>query len=96
MSKLQPQDVLEKLIACFVEAHCTALQFETNDLETSNDYCISVIKKAFEETGGNFDKPTKDSILAVTNWLANFSANFRRPEIIKKNYNKMMGYIDQL
>jgi hypothetical protein len=47
------------------------------------------IKKRFDETGGDFDSPTKADLMKVCDSLASYSKNFRSEKIVKKHYEEM-------
>ncbi len=96
--EITPEMVKGALVSCFYDAHCN--QTEISDLtekvdETSNRlYCTQIISQAFEETNGDFDNPTKESILKTLPWLANFSKNFRDQETIQKHMQEIQKLIN--
>jgi hypothetical protein len=84
---------LEALNQCFFEAHKEDTGLTMNTLEETavvKNYCNFTVKKAFEETQGDYNNPTKESILRVVDYLAKFSATFRNPNIIEKHKNEIL------
>jgi len=54
------------------------------------------VLKAFDESGGNFDKPSKEDILKAMQKLAEFSKGFRNKGIIEKHYKEIKILTDKL
>jgi hypothetical protein len=54
------------------------------------------VKKAFADSGGDFEKPSKKSIIECLEKLKEFAANFRNPSIIEKHYNEIMKLVSRL
>jgi hypothetical protein len=94
--ELTPLIVRDVLVNCFFEAHCADAGFIGEEKATNKSYCGELIKKAFDETGGNFDNPTKGDIAKVLNKLVDFSKSFRKPEVIEKHFNEMKDLVDKL
>lgn len=84
--------VRDALVICFAEAHCADVELG-GDMAQSMKYCRDLVFNAFEKTGGDFNNPTKESIMAVMDYLANFSKMFRDKEIIQKHYHEMMELV---
>jgi uncharacterized protein len=95
-NKLTPSKVLTELIDCFYEAHCQELDLTNQDKELDRAYCESLVKRAFTETEGDYENPTKATIINAMDWLAKFSKNFRDEELIESNYQKMLKRVDSL
>ena len=94
---ITPLIVRDAIIECFYKAHCMDAQLSSGkDPEIDKIYCGTIVKKAFKDTGGDFDKPTKESIMKVLGRLAEFAKTFRNPEIIKKHYNEIMELVNKL
>lgn len=103
--KFNTENVRDAIINCFKEAHSDILDSyseyagntdkdELEDLKKINvEY---LIKKFFEETGGNFENPKKEDLIKVCDKLAEFSKNFRSRKIITKHYSEIMGLIKKL
>lgn len=90
------KDVVTKLIDCFYQAHCQSEEFQQDDEKVSVDYCRSIVKKAFEETGGGIDQPTKQSILKAMEYLKTFSLNFRNPKIVNQHFNQILQLTEKI
>jgi len=56
----------------------------------------SLIEKYFEEVNGDFDNPTKESLLEVIGKLQEFAKNFRKPKIVNKHSGEIMKLIKKL
>lgn len=95
MNKISPQDVVAAIVDCFYEAHCADTGLEGNE-STSRQYCFSIVKKAFQDQGVNFDNPTKDGILKAINALADFSKSFRSQDVIEKHKNKIIDLLNKM
>lgn len=52
--------------------------------------------KFFDKTGGDFNHPTKETIVKVLGELAEFSKNFRDQEVVKKHYQEIKELVDKL
>ena len=94
--EITPLEVRDKIVGCFFKAHCEDAGLADGDTEVNRGYCQSIVRKAFEDTKGDFDKPTKESIINVMDQLAEFSKGFRNPEIIKKHYKNIMKLVDKM
>lgn len=84
--------VRDAIVDCFYDAHCGQTGFDSKDSDKL--YCTQIVKKAFTETNGDFDKPSKESLLATLPWLANFSKDFRNQEVIQEHFNSIMLLIN--
>jgi hypothetical protein len=100
-----PTAVRDAIIRCFVVAHKEILddmkdfgdfRSEKEFMEMKELNVELMIKKLFDDVGGDFDKPTKESLIKVCDKLAEFSKNFRKPEIIRKHYGEIMQLIKHL
>ena len=99
-------DVKNALVRCFIEAHREAQQKEIADItsgmsESSADKLTKanieiIIRNAFKKIGGNFDNPTKESIIKVMDVLKDFSKRYRSPEVISKHYGELLGLVNGL
>lgn len=69
---------------------------ELDEEDINREYCKNIVIKAFHEVNGDFNNPTKKDILGVMGKLAEFSKNFRNPEIIKKHAKEMTTLIEKL
>ncbi len=97
---LTPIEVKDALLKCFLAAHKEAVEEATFDMNIPEDKKVEVItgmvKKAFVDTKGDFDKPTKKSILAAMNQLKAIAKYFRNQDIIERHYSIMTKLIDKL
>lgn len=91
--EVTPMMVREAIVACFYDAHCAQSELGSNG-EMEKDYCTQIVKKAFAETGGDFDNPSKKSIMAGVPWLAEFSKSFRDQTVIQKHMSQIMELIN--
>lgn len=99
-------DVRDAIIECFVQAHNEILDKDLKDfsqmmsqesyegLKTMN--IKKMIHGVFDELGEDFNNPSKEALIKVCDKLAEFSRQFRSPEIIKKHYNEIMGLVNKL
>ena len=103
--KVTPVMVRDAIIRCFVLAHRDVLEKmkEYGDVGSKQEFEKTkkldveiLIKKMFSEVGGDFDNPTRESIVKVCDKLAEFSKSFRRPEIIKRHYGEIMKLINKM
>ena len=94
--KITPLVVRDAIVNCFFEAHCEDAGIMEEDKASNKEYCQSIVRKAFEDTGGDFDHPTKESIMKVMGQLAEFSKSFRDPKVIEKHYMQIKGLVDKL
>jgi len=103
--KVTPIMVRDAIIRCFSEAHKEVLKLmeecskgmSEKDIERMKAIEIElIVKRCFDETGGDFNNPTKESLMKAIGKLAEFAAEFRQPEIIKKHYNEIKTLIDLL
>lgn len=96
--KITPIIVRDAIINCFAEAHCsdTGLETGSDDPRANRAYCTQIVKKAFDDTNGNYENPTVESLLNVLKYLADFSKTFRDPEVINKHYDEIMELVKLL
>ncbi len=103
--KVTPVMVRDAIIRCFLRAHEAVLEemkeyadFKSEgEMERLKKKSVEMlVRKFFEETGGDFENPTKDDLIRVCDKLAEFAANFRKPEIIKRHYGEIMKLIERL
>ena len=83
--KITPEIVRDAMVDCFYKAHCVdSSLFETS--EFNKVYCEQTIRTMFEESGDDFEKPSKESIIRVIQKLKEFSTNFRDSKFFEKKY----------
>jgi len=97
---ITPLMVRDAMVECFFQAHCEdsgiALGEGKEDETANRNYCREVVRKAFREGGGDFDRPTREGIVSAMQKLAEFAANFRNPEIIKKHASEIMVLVRKM
>ena len=97
-----PQQAKEALVKCLEEAHEETKQLLTEDkakaelelLEKTNARYI--IQDTFSRVGGDYDAPTKESLLAVVNYIKDFLCYCRAPEVMERHYNQMRLILERL
>lgn len=95
-SKITPLRVRDAIVQCFFEAHCKDAGLVGEEKEINKEYCFKIVQKAFKETDGNFDNPTKKDIIVALKELRDFSKGFRDTEIIKKHFNEIMLLVEKI
>ncbi|MCX6732270.1 MAG: hypothetical protein NTV98_01890 [Candidatus Roizmanbacteria bacterium] len=93
--EVTPTMVKDAIIRCFCIAHSEQAEMGS-DKGIITDYCITIVSKAFEETGGDITNPTKESLLLTVPWLANYSKNFRDQSTIQKHMEEIKKLISFL
>jgi len=101
---INPCMVRDAIVECFFEAHTEELKqlFQISDLksdknkEMSKKHIILLIKKMFDEVNGDFNNPTKESLIDVVEKCKEFAGFFRDKEIIKKHATEIMTLINKL
>lgn len=86
----------DALVECFFEAHCADAETGTDNPAINKEYIKDIVKKTFMDSEGDFENPTKQSILNAMDKLQNFAANFRDPSIIQKHAGEMMKIVEKL
>lgn len=93
---MTPLMVRDAIVECFSQAHCVDSDISPSDKELSRQYCKKIVLKAFADSEGNFDNPSKDDIIGAMKNLASFSKNFRDPGVIEKHYKEIMILVEKL
>ena len=102
---INSKDVRDAIVECFTQAHDEALSdlkdYDSNltDVSFESIKRINVrqlIRNFFDETGGDFDSPTHDSILKVIENLKKFAENFRNKSIIEKHFQEIKILVDKI
>jgi hypothetical protein len=93
---LTPLMVRDAIIECFIEAHCVDKDVSVADKEASEEYCQKIVYKAFADSEGNFEDPSKDDLIGAMRNLAKFSKNFRDPSLVEKHYQEIMILVNKL
>lgn len=94
--EVSPEMVRDAIVICFYEAHCAQTEMGSSDDPMTHNYCRQIVEKAFKETGGDFERPTKASIMACAGWLAEFSKSFRDQSVIQKHMSDIQKLISLL
>lgn len=94
--EVTPLMVRDAIVQCFFEAHCADAGLNTEDKATNQMYCRSEVERAFADAGADFDKPTKEGIMAAMEKLVEFSRNFRDPSLIQKHYDEIATLLGAL
>lgn len=93
---IKPREVRDAMITCFYEAHCADSELAGGKAPENEEYCREIVKKAFHDSEGDFEKPSKESILAALEELKKFAANFRDQSIIQKHYAQIMQLVEKI
>lgn len=90
--------VRDKMVDCFFDAHCldAGIDLKESEENINREYCRSIIKKAFFDVNGDFDKPDKESLKKVVEKLKEFSINFRDQDLVNKHAKEISTLIDKL
>ena len=101
-----PKEVLQATENCFVDAHREVIDsfvsglgevLSEEDKEKIRKMDVHyMIKNFIEKAGGDYDNPTKGDLQKLIDQLKVFAENFRRPDVVEKNYNVIKGLIDGL
>jgi hypothetical protein len=103
--EVTPTLVRDAIIQCFLKAHAQILEEmkEYGEFESEEEFermkvfdVKLIVQKFFEDTGGSFENPTKNSIMKVMEKLQEFASNFRKPKIIKEHTKEIMTLINKL
>lgn len=102
----KPEDVREAIVRCFTEAHNEVMELymkeidkgaSAEELEEMKKINVrQIARKAFKDSGGDFENPVKESIMGALGKLKEFAANFRNPELIQKHYGEIMELVNKL
>jgi hypothetical protein len=100
--KITPIQVRDAIIKCFSQAQEELMEYmkETTGIKPEDIekmYVDFVIENVFEELGGDFKNPTKETLIKVVMKLKKHAASiFRNPEIIEKHAGEIGQLIDKL
>ena len=100
--KITPVQVRDAIIECFSQAQEELKEYLKEDPEFKPEeiekiYVDSIIKNAFEEVGGDFKNPTKETLIQVVMKLKEYARDvFRDSEIIEKHAGEIQQLIDKL
>jgi len=105
-ASVTPIMVRDAIISCFIEAHAKELgelrefgNITNEEFEKMKSINVTTLVKIFfSETNGDFENPTKESLMAVIGKLAEFAKNFRDQKVVEehyKNISKLIGCIKE-
>jgi hypothetical protein len=93
---ITPLMVRDATVECFFKAHCMDSGIDPKEEGANRNYCREIVKKAFSDSGGHFNQPTKESIMRALEKLADFAKSFRDPSVIQEHYREIIKLVDQL
>jgi hypothetical protein len=88
-----PLMVRDAIIKCFNQAHCMDSGIDEIEKFSNEKYCYEIVKKMLDDSNGDFDNPTKESILKSLEKLKEFAKNFRDQSVIEKHYEQIMQLV---
>ena len=86
----------DALVTCFCLAHTEDAEFAEAKSDMSQLYCEELVRKAFADTAGDYDAPSKGSLFKALGYLAGFAANFRNKEIVQKHVQQITEIFNKL
>ncbi|OGG01765.1 hypothetical protein A2Z33_00295 [Candidatus Gottesmanbacteria bacterium RBG_16_52_11] len=98
------EDVRDAIVECFTQAHQKELEdlrqyahLSDNEFEQLKRVNVrQMVRQYFLDSGGDYDRPTKQSLIGVIDKLKTFAWNFRSPEIIARQYGEIMQLVERL
>jgi hypothetical protein len=103
--EVTPIMVRDAIIDCFLKAHSNVLDEMRNYSDFKSEEEIikmkqknvkSLVESKFKEVGGDFNNPTKDTLMQVIVKLAEYASEFRDPIIIDRHFDEIMSLINKL
>lgn len=100
-----PRDVRDAIIKCFISAHSEIMEEymekaadnDPQELEEMKKINVEqTVRNYFREIGEDYENPTKESLIKVSEKLVEYAKAFRKPEIIEKHYGEIMELINKL
>ena len=104
-NEITPIMVRDAILQCFYEAEDNVLDslFSSTDFKNEEDieqrkilHIRVFIEKMFKDVNGDFNNPTKESLINVIDRCASYAKTIRDEEIIKKHYSEIMYLINKL
>ncbi|OGZ05605.1 MAG: hypothetical protein A2845_04560 [Candidatus Lloydbacteria bacterium RIFCSPHIGHO2_01_FULL_49_22] len=103
-AELSPVQVRDALVTCFREAHCDILDetFGSSTLRPEDTESLKkmdvelLIQEFFRKVEGDYDHPTKETLLLVMGELKKFAEEFRVEEIVSRHYSEILVLIKKL
>lgn len=93
--EVTPEQVRDAIIECFYLAQQGDSDL-TGEVMMDKAECEAMIRKAFSDSGGDFDNPTKEMIVAAMQELIAFTGRFRDPKAIETHVVEMMQLVEKL
>lgn len=93
--EITPLMVRDGMLQCFYEAYCMHSKDQKTE-EERRAYCREIVERAFEESGGDFEKPTKGSILNAMKKLMEFSRDFEDPVAVQCHASEMLKLVGKI
>jgi len=103
--KVTPIMIRDAIIECFTKAHESVLEEMRDYADLKSEETLSemkhktvksLVESKFKEVGGDFNNPTKDTLLQVITKLAEYASAFREPIVIDKHFDEIMHLINKL
>ena len=103
---ISPSDVRDAIVECFTQAHKEQLdelkEYSHNNIsdkefeEMKRINVRQLVRNMMKNSGGDYDRPTKETIKKAIEKLKEFAGNFRNQEIIEKHYKDILVLIEKL
>ncbi len=99
---VSPEDVRDAIVECFVAAHKEQLDELKEYLDEASKDNFEEMKRInvrqlmrgmFEQAGGDFDKPSKETIMAALEKIKEFAVNFRNQDIVARHYGEIVKLV---
>lgn len=103
--EITPKMVRDAIIECYYQADSEVLKelFQQSDFNSREDeekskreHVEIMIKKFFDDVDGDFNNPTKESLIKVINRCRDFAQLFRDRSIIDSNYQQIFTLIERI
>jgi len=98
--EVTPIMVRDAIMKCFSLAHKEIMDKEREEgiiSETSKDEEVGlIVKQKFQESGADWDNPSRQDILQAMEKLADFAKQFRHQEIVERHFNQIMTLFKSL
>jgi hypothetical protein len=102
---ITPIMVRDAIVECYYQADIEVLNklfyesdydSEEDEKKTKREHVEIMLKKMFNDINGDYNNPTKESLLNVIDKCKDFAKCFRDEEIIKKHYNEILELINRI
>ena len=100
--EITPILVRDAIIECFTQAQHKLINFMIENIGSTQEDAKKInvdqiIKNAFKDVNGDYDNPTKESLINLIMKLKDYAKNaFRETEIIEKHASEIQQLIDKL